>query len=74
MTFSDCCKEPILIEDSDICPKCNEHCTPQIICPECNGDGRVDYLDKYRIHSLTINPPYINKVCELCKGDGYVRV
>lgn len=72
--YSNCCKAEIKIEDSDICPACGEHSETVIICPECSGDRYVDYLDRSRIHPLTINPPLKTELCNMCDGEGYVRI
>ena len=41
---SDCCGEPI-IEDTDFCSFCREHCgEEEIICETCKGEGTIQIL------------------------------
>lgn len=38
---SDCCGEP-LIEDTDFCSACGDHCgSEEIICERCKGEGVI---------------------------------
>lgn len=41
---SNCCGATI-IENTDICSKCKEHCEPQK-CETCKGDGELDVSKK----------------------------
>jgi len=72
-TMSHCCGAPIM-DDSDICTECKEHCEGEEVCPECNGSGRVDEIDESRINSHTIDIPYKKVSCEKCKGEGTLIV
>lgn len=72
--YSNCCKAVIVDEDSDICPACGEHAEIVKVCPECSGDRYVDYIDKHRIHPTIINPPLKREICNMCDGEGYVKI
>ena len=42
-------------------------------CPECEGTGKVEVVDKYRIHSQIIDIPYRKVECQKCDGTGEVE-
>ena len=63
--MSNCCGSPVL-DDSDICQRCGEHCAR--ICSECEGEGQV--LKRYQ-HPQLINPAYTR--CSECRGTGEIE-
>ena len=69
--YSNCCKAKV-IDDSDLCSKCGEHCELMEVCPECKGDGLIMVLDHDKVNSRTISPPYKEIECDICGGIGYL--
>ncbi|MBK7380663.1 MAG: hypothetical protein IPJ03_17030 [Ignavibacteriales bacterium] len=41
-------------------------------CPECEGTGKVEVEDKYRVHSQITDVPYRKVECSKCDGTGEV--
>lgn len=67
--LSHCCGASIM-EDSDICTKCKEHCQGQ--CPDCE-DGFVDVIDESRLFGReVIDVPYKKDICSTCNGTGEI--
>lgn len=47
------------------------HRIPSLPCPEGCEDGVIEVIDSSRVHSATIEPPYIQTACAAC-DDGEV--
>ncbi|MBK7380829.1 MAG: hypothetical protein IPJ03_17865 [Ignavibacteriales bacterium] len=43
-------------------------------CPECEGTGKVEVEDKYRVHSQIIDVPYRKVECSKCDGTGKLEI
>ena len=65
---SNCCDEP-MPDDTDICPKCKEHCGIIRKCRECDGTGRIEIQDRYRLPALA----YKEIDCDICNGKGEIE-
>ena len=68
---SNCCGAPVY-DDSDICTECKEHCSVEIVCPDCDGTGEMDARDESKINSTTIIEPFHKVKCEKCGGEGVI--
>lgn len=42
-------------------------------CPECEGAGKIEVEDKYRIHDLIVDIPYRKVDCPKCEGSGEIE-
>ena len=69
--MSDCCGAPVYV-DVGICSDCKEHCEIQRPCPDCEGKGEIDELDKSKVTGQTISPPYHKVKCNACDGEGFI--
>lgn len=69
---SACCGASVYT-DSDICSECGEHCEVLRTCSECNGTGEVDELDKSKVTTRTVTPPYHKVICDECEAEGYIK-
>jgi hypothetical protein len=49
----------------------SQHRIPSLSCPEGCEDGVIEVIDSSRVHSATIDPPYIQTACPEC-DDGEV--
>jgi len=45
----------------------------EIDCADCNGEGRVEEIDWWKVHSATIDIPYKYVKCEKCDGTGVIE-
>ena len=68
--MSNCCGQP-MYDDSDICPDCKEHCSAEVLCDSCNGDGFI--LERLRTGLPPSGLTWVKTECEVCKGNGWVE-
>ncbi len=56
---------------------CKEHLGDEdveIICPDCEGTGVVEIIDKYRVWDGIVDIPYKKIDCPRCEGEGVIDV
>lgn len=67
MIISNCCGKEVKETETDICPKCKEHCELIEVCDECGGEGVIEQ-NVWRGEEGMMIEMDIMVVCPECEG------